>query len=650
MAQGGRWTWGWPRTLMGWSHGLMLAGAMGAAIALAVQPPWVQRAEGQAQALLLALRGPVPTPDTVVILAIDEESLTQGDLYQATAPDLPPATLQTWPLPRAAYATVIERLLAAGATVVAIDVLMVDPSVYGPADDARLQTVLDQVGDRVVLAAAYDTAASTGGQLVQLLTPVYRPGSAAIGVINFPVDSDQRLRRLPDPFITALADQSRVAAPGPSFALATLAAAAISVPDPAGSRIHFYGPTGSFATVPFWHVLDPNNWAFHQAQRTFAGKLVLIGPTAASLQDIKLTPTASTMPGVEVHAHTLATLMEGTAVGPITPHRWLSGLATGLLLSLVGLGLGWGINRPLLRLAGFGAIALVWGGVAYGLLVSHHRWIPVAIPALGLGLGSITYTATGALGDRREQQRLRRTLERYVAPPVVAEILAQPENYSTLTVGKRLPAAVLFSDIRGFSRLSFQQPAEAMVELLNTYLDAMVQAILTHRGTIDKFIGDAVMAEFGSPTSQGAQTDAINAIRAGLAMRRSLAALRSQLIAKGQPPLFHGIGISYGDVIAGNIGSVQRLEYTVIGDTVNIASRLESLSKRLGTDFVITDALYQQVRDQVQGVDLGHHRLAGREAELVQVYGVIGLTAADAELYHQVQQDLRQYLGWGESP
>jgi adenylate cyclase len=275
--------------------------------------------------------------------------------------------------------------------------------------------------------------------------------------------------------------------------------------------------------VPFWHVLDPNNWAFHQAQRTFAGKLVLIGPTAASLQDIKLTPTTNTMPGVEVHAHTLATLMEGRALGPITDRRWLSAAMAGLLLGLGGLTLGWRVNRPLLRLGGFAAIALLWGGLAYGLLISHHRWVPLAVPVSVLGLGSITYTATGALGDRREQQRIRRTLERYVAPAVVAEILAQPDDYSVLIGGKRLPAAVLFSDIRGFSRLSFQLPAEAMVGLLNTYLDAMVKAILAHRGTLDKFIGDAVMAEFGSPTSQGAQTDALNAIRAGLAMRRSLA-------------------------------------------------------------------------------------------------------------------------------
>ena len=262
-----------------------------------------------------------------------------------------------------------------------------------------------------------------------------------------------------------------------------------------------------------------------------------------------------------------------------------------------------------------------------------------------LVFGGLSYTAAGALSDRAEQQRIRRTLEHYMAPPVVAEILNQPDDYTKLIVGKELPAAVLFSDIRGFSRLSYHLPAEAMVSLLNTYLEAMVQDIMGYRGTIDKFIGDAVMAEFGSPTSQGAREDALNAIRAGLSMRRSLADLRQRLLAAGQPALFHGIGINYGKVIAGNIGSVQRLEYTVIGDTVNVASRIESLTKRLGTDFLITASLYELVSQDVKVIAMGEYRLSGREEELIKVYSVVGFDEADATLYEQVQKELRQHLG-----
>ena len=327
------------------------------------------------------------------------------------------------------------------------------------------------------------------------------------------------------------------------------------------------------------------------------------------------------------------------------PQPPIRGLVTGLLMAGVGLGLGYRIVRPLGRPVGFAIAAIVWGGIAYLLMAWGYTWIPLAVPVAVLGIGGINYTAAGALSDRLEQQRIRRTLEHYMAPPVVAEILNQPDDYTELVVGKELSAAVLFADIRGFSSLSYQLPAEAMVSLLNTYLEAMVQAIMGYRGTIDKFIGDAVMAEFGSPTSQGAHEDALNAIRAGLAMRRSLAELRQRLIAAGQPALFHGIGISYGKVIAGNIGSVQRLEYTAIGDTVNVASRIEGLTKHLGTDFLITAPLYELVSDDVQVITMGEHRLAGREGELVKVYSVIGFDDADALLYRQVQQDLRQHLG-----
>lgn len=629
-----------------WSHGLMLLWVTLGAIAVATQLPWVQRIEGQAQAFLLALRGPVPPPDDIVILAIDQESLSQGEFYLAEPekyPYLEP--LQAWPWQRSTYADVITKLTAAGAQVIALDILFVTPSAYGPEDDQALQLALQQQGDRVVLASAFETSDATGGSLMQLIQPIYEPQSFHAGLINVARDVDQLVRRLPDDELKALAATSGIDVEIPVFPRAILQVADIAASPPTRDYIHFYGAENTFPMIPFWHVLDPQNWALHQQANTFANKLVLIGPTASSLQDIKRVPTSDSMPGVEVHAHTLATFMEGREVGELLPSQPLRGAVMGLLLAAIGLGLGCQIVRPLGRPIGFAIAAIAWGGLAYLLLVYAQYVIPVAVPASVLGFGGMSYTAAGALSDRLEQRRIRRTLEHYMAPAVVEEILAQPDDYTKIIVGKELTAAVLFSDIRGFSRLSYHLPAEAMVALLNTYLDRMVQAIMRYRGTIDKFIGDAVMAEFGSPTSQGAREDALNAIRAGLAMRRALAELRSQLIAQGKPTLFHGIGISYGNVIAGNIGSVQRLEYTVIGDTVNVASRIESLTKRLGTDFLITAPLYELVSEDIQAIEMGEHRLSGREEELVKVYSVIGFDQADNELYKQVHEALRKHLG-----
>lgn len=611
--------------------------------AIASQQPWFQHFEGQAQSLLLMLRGPVDPPDNIVILAIDEESLDQGKFFQKQPEKYSHfAPLKSWPLQRQAYGTAINHLLAAGAKAVAIDVLFVTPSAYGPADDEALQTALTQGGQQVVLAAFYEVSNVTGGELIQLLEPIYSKAPVQTGLINVPLDPDLKVRLLPNSYVEELRRNTGVTATMPSFANATLAAAKEPTSPPRGSHIFFYGPTGTFPYAPFWQVLDPENWALHQKAGTFKDKIVLIGATAISLQDIKQTPVSGAMPGIEVHANTLATLMEERAISEAVPSPLVRGLLLALALAGVGGVLGEWIRRPLPRLAGFAGSAIVWGTVGYFSLVYGSRLIPVALPIATLGLGGLTYTAIGAIGDRIEERRIRSTLERYVAPSVVEEILRQKDL--SLFVGRRLRAAVLFSDIRGFSRLSFHMDPEDMVALLNTYLDAMVDAILAYRGTLDKFIGDAVMAEFGTPVSQGAKEDALNAVQAALTMRAALAELRKQLQVSGRPPLFHGIGLSYGELVSGNIGSIKRLEYTVIGDVVNVASRIEGLTKLLKTDILITADLYQLVQDHITVVDYGKHRLAGREQEAVHVYGVVGLKGTDDTLYHQVQTDLKRYL------
>ena len=624
-------------------HGLMVSWAVFGTIALASQHPWIVLIEGQAQSFLLRLRGPVPPPEEIVILAIDGYSLAQGDLYRvdpAKAPFLAP--LSTWPWQRQAYAQAIEQLMAAGAKAVAIDVLLVDPSSYGPTDDAALEKTLGRWGDRVALAASYDTTDVTVGGYTTLLEPIYR-SPAKVGLINVKVDTDGKLREFPDQEIERLRQEHEFTDELPSLAQATLTAAGYPSPDRISEEIVFYGPAGMFPKVSFVEVLDPVNWPIYRDQ--FKDKIVLIGPLADSFQDFKRTPTDDKMPGVEIHAHALATLLEGRTLGSAVTNPLAQGLLTAIAIGAVGLGLGYRFTQPIPRIVGFLAAIATWGGLAYLLMVQGGRLIPVAIPVACLGMGSITYLTTGAVRNRLEEQRLRRTLERYVAPSVAQEILSQPEDFNRLTVGHRFQAAVLFSDIRGFSRISYQLGAEETVSLLNTYLDVMVGAILRHRGTIDKFIGDAVMAEFGAPKSQGPEQDALSAVSAALAMREALATLRLKLQAQGLPPLYNGIGISYGELVVGNIGSVQRLEYTAIGDTVNVASRIEGLTKQIGTDILITQSCYDMVKDHIVAIEHGAHVLAGREHEAVPVYGVVAFKGDHDGLYHQVQKDLTQHLG-----
>jgi len=165
---------------------------------------------------------------------------------------------------------------------------------------------------------------------------------------------------------------------------------------------------------------------------------------------------------------------------------------------------------------------------------------------------------------------------------------------------------------------------------------------LEYQGTIDKFIGDAIMAEFGSPVSRGEKADAMNAIYAALNMRSVLLELRKVWQEDNKIPFSNGIGINYGEVTVGNIGSTRRLEYAVIGDTVNVASRVEGMTKDLGTDIVITSALYEIVKDEIDVVDFGEHALKGRVGN-VRLYGVIGLKGSDRKIYEKVQNDLKRH-------
>lgn len=225
-----------------------------------------------------------------------------------------------------------------------------------------------------------------------------------------------------------------------------------------------------------------------------------------------------------------------------------------------------------------------------------------------------------------------------MSAPVAQEIMNQRDEFENLLKGRKRQVAVLFTDIRGFTTLSSEVPPEGLIPQLNAYLTEMVRVITENQGCVDKFIGDAVMAEFGSPVSLGNKQDALNAVKAALGMRQVLAELREQWKKEGRPIFFSGIGINFGDAVAGNIGSLQRMEYTVIGDTVNIASRVESLTKEFATDVIITQSVYELVAADVQTIPLGSRKIRGRGGE-TSLYQVVGLNGSGRELFDKVHHD-----------
>jgi adenylate cyclase len=218
----------------------------------------------------------------------------------------------------------------------------------------------------------------------------------------------------------------------------------------------------------------------------------------------------------------------------------------------------------------------------------------------------------------KERDKLRTTFGKYMTAAVMNHLLEGKVSLG----GQSLPVTVLFSDIRGFTSISEQMDPQQLVALLNEYFTEMVNIVMNEGGVVDKYIGDAIMAVFGAPVPK--PDDAVNAVRAAVKMRRALADLNERLVARGQPALRTGIGIHTGEVVAGNIGSERRMEYTVIGDAVNLASRLEGMTKELKCDVILSEDLYHQVQSSVNAEPLHKIKVKGRDQE-VMVYRLIDL-------------------------
>ncbi|MBI3965784.1 MAG: adenylate/guanylate cyclase domain-containing protein, partial [Chloroflexi bacterium] len=219
--------------------------------------------------------------------------------------------------------------------------------------------------------------------------------------------------------------------------------------------------------------------------------------------------------------------------------------------------------------------------------------------------------------DITQEQRLMGTLCRYVTREVAEQIL---QNKDSLKLGgSKREVTVLFSDIRGFTTISEIYSAEEIVQLLNEYFTRMVNVIFKHEGTLDKFIGDAIMAVFGAPIVH--DDDPVRAVRSAIEMRKELFRYNEERIARGELAIETGIGICHGEALSGNIGSDMRMDYTVIGDAVNVASRLEGLTKTYDCKILFSESVYEDVKDVIPCIDLGYDKVKGRGAA-VRLYGV----------------------------
>jgi adenylate cyclase len=320
----------------------------------------------------------------------------------------------------------------------------------------------------------------------------------------------------------------------------------------------------------------------------FRDKIVFIGASAAALFDVFQTPfERGRMPGIQLHASVADDWLSGRFMRPAGDGARIAATLMAALVAAMcfaALRLRYALLVGGLYVAAFALLALRWfsGGV----------WIATAQPFVALVLGAFGGVGYQYLIEGREKRRVKGLFGRYVSKDVYERLLADP-SLAELG-GRRREMTVLFSDIRGFTTVSERGEPEAIVGMLNEYFTRMVDVVFKHRGTLDKFVGDMVMALFGAPLDDADHAD--HAVTAALEMVAELRALNEKWAAEGRPPLDIGIGINTGDMIAGNIGSRAIMSYTVIGDAVNLGSRLESLNKQYGTRIIISDATRARLR------------------------------------------------------
>ena len=351
--------------------------------------------------------------------------------------------------------------------------------------------------------------------------------------------------------------------------------------------------------------------------KIFAGNYVLIGTSAPGLVDIVATPVSAMIPGVEVHAHALNTILTGSwlrepdwAQGAEFCYLLLISIFLIVLVPAIG-----ALRGGLVFIAGAAGIT----GFSYWLFSQHGYYLDAVYPLLCSTLLFSILSFMNYFLEERIRQQTKRTFSKYVSPDLVEELLKSPGRVNLK--GEERVLTALFSDIRNFSRMSEILSPEAICTTLNQYLTVMTKILMSNRGTVDKFIGDAIFAFWNAPLYDAEH--ARNALIAALAMRDGLVELNQSWPARKMPILKVGIGIHTGPVQIGNIGSENRLSYTAIGDNINLTSRLEGVTKQYGIPIIVSASTWEMVdKDEFVFCKLDRIRVVGRQ-EAVTIFELV---------------------------
>ena len=375
--------------------------------------------------------------------------------------------------------------------------------------------------------------------------------------------------------------------------------------------INYCGPESTFKYFSFFDVIDGKI-----PPDTFSNKIVFLGATASGLGDYIATPFSSQTPGVEKHATVTENILHEKFVvrgkGEV-----LQDIAAIICISLV-----MGIFLPLLPSI-WGAVASIalWSGYNYYVyerFVNDGTWLNVTYPGIAVVLCFASIITYRFMSEEKLRKGVKSAFENFMDPKVVHEILKEPENIKL--GGEEREVTVYFSDIEAFSSISEKLRPSELIELLNEYLSEMTDQILSHGGFLDKYIGDAIVAAFGTPLGQ--PDHAVRACLASIDNQKRLRELNSKFKEEGRLQIRARIGLNSGRVLVGNVGSTNRLSYTVIGDEVNLGARLEAANKYYGTYTMISESTYKLARDHIEARELDMIRVVGKEKP-VKVYELI---------------------------
>jgi adenylate cyclase len=541
------------------------------------------------------------TAKKIVIVAIDDASLRELGRFSS------------WP--RSMHTEVVNTLSQNGARIIAFDILFSETS----PDDAELAAAIKKAGNVILPYAANTEPGQTGEQTIIGPLEIFDESALATGHAHMVPDDDGVVRSLPlliprggqyesSLALTTVAKYLRrpqVFDSSPDKNHVTLAGR--DIPLHGYNMLINYSDSSSvgFQTVSYTDVLKG---AFEPD--IFKDKIVLIGVTALGFGDIYWTPMGQALSGVEIHAQATNTILSGrfikTASFPIT------------YISILLLALFCGLATLRFRVI-WSAVSAVFLCVIYFIaafyLFGHGLLLNTFYPPLslfGVFLGVNLYAVTSA---RIEKQEIARTFGRYVSPSVATKILNTVNEDSLKLGGEEYPVTILFADVRNFTRFCENNDPQVLVSTLNRHLSVIIEAILQNDGMVNKFGGDSVMAVWNAPIR--CPEHALSATRAAVKAQQQIS--RLQLESPHLPKMEFGIGVNSGKAIVGNMGSLERLEYSVIGDTVNTAARLAGVAP--GSKIWIGADTFEQVKNQFEAIPLEPLALKGKE-ELIYAYQI----------------------------